>query len=232
MINKYKHIFFDLDHTLWDTNRNSAESLSEIYVELNLAALGITSLETFLKSYRSHNERVWGLWSENKIGPDALRINRFVHTLNDYGIDDIELAEKMSRLFLERTPYKKNILPGAVDVLKYLKVKYTLSIITNGFKESQIIKLRESGMHTFFEQIIISEEVGFNKPDPAIFFHAMSAEKLSCKQCLMVGDSFEADIAGAHAAGIDQVHLNPQKIPVAFKPTHTITNLNELIEIL
>lgn len=231
-MNKYKHIFFDLDHTLWDTNRNSAESLSEIYTELNLAAKGINSLDSLLKSYHSHNERVWGLWAENKIGPDALRINRFVHTLNDFGIDDIELAEQMSRLFLARTPYKKHILPGAVDVLKYLKGKYTLSIITNGFKESQIIKLRESGIHTYFEQIIISEEVGFNKPDPAIFFHAMSAEKLSCKQCLMVGDSFEADIAGAHAAGIDQVHLNPQNIAVAFEPTHTISRLDELMEIL
>ena len=137
-----------------------------------------------------------------------------------------------SVLFLARTPYKKHVLPGATEVLKYLKGKYTLSIITNGFRESQVIKLRESGMHTYFERMIISEEVGFNKPDPAIFIHAMQIENISCKQCIMIGDSFEADIAGAHAAGIDQVYLNPKKNPVAFKPTHTICNLNELMEIL
>lgn len=231
-MNKYQHIFFDLDHTLWDTNRNSAESLQEIYVELNLAAKGIASLEKFLKCYHSHNERLWGLWAENKIAPEALRINRFVHTLNDFDIDDIELAEEMAQLFLNRTPYKKHILPGAAKVLNYLKDKYTLSIITNGFKESQFIKLRESGMHHYFERMIISEEVGFNKPDPQIFHHAMRAEKLSCKQCIMVGDSFEADVTGAFAAGIDQVHLNPNKTPVAFKPTHTIHCLEELMEIL
>lgn len=231
-MNKYKHVFFDLDHTLWDTNRNAGESLEEIYVELNLALKGIASLAEFLKCYYSHNERLWGLWAENKIGPDALRTNRFIHTLAEFNIDDVKLAEQMASIFLARTPYKKHILPGAVEVLKYLKGKYTLSIITNGFKDSQIIKLRESGIHTYFERIIISEEVGFNKPDPAIFFHAMHAEKLSCKQCVMIGDSFEADIAGAFAAGIDQVHLNPLKIPVAFEPTHTISSLNELMEIL
>ena len=231
-MNKYKHIFFDLDHTLWDTNRNSSESLTEIYNELNLSDKGIKSLDTFLNSYRSHNERLWGLWAENKIGPEALRINRFVHTLNDFNIDDIALAGEMAQRFLARTPYKKHILPGTTNVLSYLKGKYNLSIITNGFKESQIIKLRESGIHQYFDQIIISEEVGFNKPDPAIFIHAMLAEKLSCTQCIMVGDNFEADIAGAFAAGIDQVHLNPRKAPVAFEPTHTISCLDELMEIL
>ena len=231
-MNKYQHIFFDLDHTLWDTDKNSAESLHEIYFELNLQAQGIEPLGEFLTCYRSHNEKLWGLWSENKIGPDALRINRFLHTLRDFNIDDVELAEKMSRMFIARTPYKKHILPGAAKILNYLKEKYTLSIITNGFRDSQIIKLRESGMHSYFERIIISEEVGFNKPDPAIFHHAMRAEKLSCKQCIMIGDSFEADVAGAFAAGIDQVHLNPHKTPVAFKPTHTIERLDELMRIL
>lgn len=231
-MNKYQHIFFDLDHTLWDTDKNSAESLSEIYFELELAAKGIYSLDEFLSCYRSHNERLWGLWAENKIGPEALRTSRFVHTLCDFNIHDATLAQQMATLFLARTPYKKQLLPGATEVLKYLKGKYTLSIITNGFRESQVIKLRESGMHTFFERMIISEEVGYNKPDPAIFLHAVRAEKLSCRQCVMIGDSFEADITGAHAAGIDQVHLNPQNAPVAFVPTHTISRLNELMEIL
>ncbi len=229
---KYQHVFFDLDHTLWDTDKNSAESLNEIYVELNLIEKGIDSVEDFLVCYRSHNERLWGLWAENKIGPEALRTSRFVHTLEDFEIHDTELAEQMATLFLTRTPYKKHILPGAIEVLNYLKGKYSLSIITNGFRESQVIKLRESGMHTFFERMIISEEVGYNKPDPAIFRHAMQAEKLTSKHCLMIGDSFEADITGAHAAGIDQVHLNPKSVAVAFKPTYTINSLHELISIL
>ena len=128
-MNKYKHIFFDLDHTLWDTNKNATESLQEIYIELNLFSKGIKLPDAFVKSYHSHNERLWGLYSENKIGPEALRINRFVHTLNDFDIDDIQLAEKMARMFLARTPYKKHVLPGASDVLKYLKGKtlYLLS---------------------------------------------------------------------------------------------------------
>ena len=231
-MSKYTHIFFDLDHTLWDTDKNAAEALGEIICELNLSSRGITCFEKFLKCYRSHNEILWGLHAENKIGPSALRINRFILTLKDFCIDDNDLAADIAKLFLERTPYKKHMLPGAEDVLNYLKTKYTMSVITNGFKDSQHIKLRESGMLHYFENIIISEEVGYNKPHPAIFHHAMQTKKLLCHQCLMVGDSFEADVVGACAVGIDQVHLNPKKVSVSFVPTHTISHLNELMSIL
>src|SRR5687768_6973802 len=138
---KYKHIFFDLDHTLWDTDKNSEESLRELYAELDLLSHGLTCFDNFLTCYRSHNERLWGLFAENKIGRDAVRINRFRYTLEDFDVKNYELATLLSDEFVKRTPHKPHLIEDTLNVLIHVSKEYPLSIITNGFKESQVIKL-------------------------------------------------------------------------------------------
>ncbi len=228
---KYKHVFFDLDHTLWDTDRNSEEALIELYEELNLLSHGFPNFQNFLGCYRSHNERLWGLYAENKVGRDAVRINRFRHTMADFNINNFELATLLSEEFIKRTPYKKHLIKNTIEILNYISGKYPVSIITNGFKESQDIKLTNSGLKDYFSHIFISEEIGFNKPDARIFEHALITTATDFNEAIMIGDTYETDIIGAKAAGIDQVYFSSTFLP-GKESTYKITDLSELTGII
>ncbi len=228
---EYKHLFFDLDHTLWDTDRNAKESLNEIYCEIQLNDKNLPSFEAFYLNYKTHNEQLWGLYSENKIGKDALRINRFRYTLEDFNIYDYPLSESIADEFLKRTPFKTYLIDDAIHVLDHLSEKYKMSIITNGFKESQHIKMNSSGLGKYFEHIFISEEIGFNKPDSRIFEHALDQTGTTITEALMIGDTYETDILGAFTAGIDQVFFKTNP-PENQKATFIISRLKELLEIV
>lgn len=231
MKKNYKHLFFDLDHTLWDTDKNSAESLSELYHELELSNHGLPSFDKFLECYRSHNERLWGLYSDNKIGRDAVRVNRFRYTLEDFSIHNYNLANLLSDEFVKRTPYKPHLIADTLHVLNNIAGKYQMSIITNGFKESQAIKMQHSGIGNYFEHLFISEEVGFNKPDVRIFEHALEKAGVTSEEALMIGDTYDTDITGARAANIDQVYFKetPSEDQEA---TYVISRLSHLLEII
>lgn len=225
----YTHLFFDLDHTLWDTDRNAEESLKELFKELNLEGSGIPDFDSFHSCYRTHNERLWGLYADNKVGRDAVRVHRFLHTLSDFGIEDDSLAGRLADEFVSRTPYRKHLIPGAVPLLELLAGKFSLSIITNGFKEAQYIKLKSSGIDHFFDHVFISEEVGVHKPDPRIFQHAMrTAGAADPESCVMIGDTFLTDVCGAVNAGITGVHFDPKGTQVHAAPVITIRKLEEL----
>lgn len=228
---KHSHIYFDLDHTLWDTDKNAEESLQEIFHELKLQEKGISAFDDFHTRYRNHNERLWGLYAENKVGKEAVRVHRFLHTLQEFDIHDQEVAHSIADRFMERTPYKKHLIEGAIGLLEQLHEKFHLSIITNGFKDAQYIKLKSSGLEKYFKDIFISEEVGIHKPDPKIFHHAMkssSAGSASC--CMMVGDSYQTDVFGALQSGLTPVHFNPGNEIVSDAPVITIRKLNEIID--
>lgn len=226
----YTHLFFDLDHTLWDTDRNAEESLTELFQEFNLVASGIPDFNTFYTCYRTHNERLWGLYAENKVGRDAVRMHRFLHTLSDFGIEDEVIASRLADEFVARTPYRRHLIPGAVPLLESLAERYSLSIITNGFKEAQHIKLKSSGIDHFFDHVFISEEVGVHKPDPRIFQHAMQKAGASDPgTCIMIGDTFLTDVCGAVNAGLTGVHFDPKGMQVHAAPVITITKLEHLI---
>ncbi len=227
------HIFFDLDHTLWDTDKNSEESLSELFHELELQQMGIPSFKDFHLQYRKHNQRLWGLYAENQIGKDAVRLHRFVHTLQDFNVHDQNTALNMADKFVERTPYKLNLIDGAKEILNYLHGRYNLSIITNGFSESQYIKMNQSGLTNYFDHIFISEEIGINKPDPAIFHYAAKKSgAIEIRHCLMIGDTYQTDILGAINAGMQSVFLSSEEHSQKHTDVITIKSLNELIGIL
>ncbi|MBK9400998.1 MAG: noncanonical pyrimidine nucleotidase, YjjG family [Bacteroidetes bacterium] len=228
---KHSHIFFDLDHTLWDTDRNAEESLREIFIDQQLKEKGIPDFEQFHICYKNHNERLWGLYAENKVGKDAVRVHRFLNTLQDFQIHDPNIAHQIADHFVERTPNRKHLIPGALELLDQLHGNYHLSIITNGFKEAQHIKLKASGLDKYFDTVFISEEVGVHKPDPKIFNHAVKqAGAVHVSDCMMIGDTYQTDVFGALNAGMTAVHFAPGIEKSHELPVITIRQLNEILE--
>ncbi len=231
-MSKYKHIFFDLDHTLWDFETNSKQALRQIFEEQKLNEKGIPSYEKFHSTYLPINDRYWARYHNQIVSKEKLRLGRFLDTLKEFRIDDEALAETMAQSYLDISPKMTALFTDAVDVLKYLQEKYTLHLITNGFAEVQWIKIENSGLKPFFEHIIISEEVGTQKPSKEIFEIAMERAKTNSAESIMIGDNYNTDIVGARNAGMDQIFFNPKKNRKREPVTFEITTLIELKEIL
>jgi len=231
-MSKYKHIFFDLDHTLWDFETNSKQALRQIFEEQKLSERGIPSYEKFHSVYLPINDRYWARYHNQIVSKEKLRLGRFYDTLKEFKIDDAALAEKMAQGYIDISPKMTALFADAVDVLKYLQSRYTLHLITNGFAEVQWIKIENSGLKPFFEHIIVSEEVGTQKPDKAIFEIAMERAKTNAAESIMIGDNYNTDIVGARNAGMDQIFFNPKRNRKREPVTFEITTLIELKEIL
>jgi putative hydrolase of the HAD superfamily len=228
---EYDHLFFDLDHTLWDFEANAQETMGELLDELPLHH-GSLRLDEFFPRYRVHNDRMWKQYRNGEIDKATLRITRFLRTLEEFGISDREVAKWMEKEYLARSPYKKNLFPEAIETLIYLKERYELHIITNGFEEVQHIKLKESTLGEHFDVIVTSEQAGVRKPHHNIFRYALSRTGAVKERSLMIGDNLEADILGAKQAGWDQVFFNPHKVLHQEEVTYEIQHLNELKAIL
>lgn len=229
---KYKHIFFDLDHTLWDFAANSEQALRQIFIETGLAEKGVPSFEKFHQKYVPINDRYWARYHHGAVTKEKLRHGRFYDALKEFKINDAELAEQMAESYVTISPKMTALFPDAIDVLKYLQGKYKLHLITNGFAEVQWVKIENSGLKPFFEHIIISEEVGTQKPDKAIFEIAMDRAATHADECIMIGDNYNTDIVGAQNAGMDQVFFNPLKNRKGQAVTYEIRELRELMRIL
>ena len=227
-----KHIFFDLDRTLWDFETNAYNTLSELYEEHALFMKGISNIDVFIDIYKIHNEQLWELYRDSKVEKDVLRSSRFKLTLQDFGIDDGRLSIKLGEQYIQKCPLKTNVFPFTFEVLDYLKEKYHLHIITNGFEEVQYVKLEQSKLLHYFEHIITSEQVGVKKPNPEIFRHALV--KAFCKpdESIMIGDDLPVDILGAKAIGMKQVYFNPEKIAHQESIDFEISCLSQLKNLL
>jgi len=231
-MNNYKHIFFDLDHTIWDFDSNSKETLNEIYVELKLKDYGIPSAEKFIEKYIFRNEYLWGEYRKGIISVEELRINRFITALADFNISNKKMAYDISEYYMNICPNKSILLPHATDTLQYLANKYTLHIITNGFHETQIRKITNSAIGHFFDLIVTSDKAGFLKPSKEIFNYSLNAANTCCEESIYIGDHLEVDILGARNAGMDQIYFNRKKMPHNEKITFEINCLSEINGIL
>ncbi len=229
---KYRHVFFDLDRTLWDFDAAAEVAFERIYEKHDLKSLGIPSAHEFHEVYHPLNERLWELYRENKITKDDLNRTRFLKPLEHYGIHDTALADHLSEDYVYWSPRIVRLVPGTMELLDYLKQKYNLHLITNGFQEVQDTKLSLSGLKPFFETLTVSEEVGVKKPDPEIFHYALRKANATASESLMIGDEMAVDIDGARAASIDQIFFNAKKEKAVGKSTFEVHNLLEIKEIL
>lgn len=231
MNNKYKHVFFDLDRTLWQFDENSKQVLNNIYNKYNLNQR-IPSFKYFLSKYEEVNEQLWKLYRANKIVKEELRWKRFSNTLNYFDINDIEMAHKMGDYYVLESPKQTLLFPYCFKVLDYLSKKYKLHIITNGFEEVQLIKLKESGLSNYFEVIICSEKAGVKKPHPYIFKKAFTEAGAKAENSVMIGDDWYADIYGAQRVKMDAIYFNYNKVKHQNKVQFEINCLSKLLKIL
>lgn len=228
---QYKHLFFDLDRTLYDFDANNRYTLGTLFHKYNIDDTGKVSFDQFLDVYRPINLALWEQYKRKEITKETLNNQRFADTLKACGLNN-GVAGDFARDYLEISPAQKRLLPGAVDTLEYLSGNYDLHIITNGFEEVQYPKLERCGLMPFFRHIITSEQAGVQKPAPEIFEYAMNLTGASPKESLMIGDDPFADIEGAHKQGMDQVWLSAGAEGCPVLPTYRITALKELLSIL
>lgn len=228
----YRHIFFDLDRTLWDFDAAAEVAFERIYEQYHLKELGIPSAHEFHMVYHPLNEKLWELYRANQVTKDELNRTRFMEPLEHYGIHDIGLADHLSEDYVYWSPRIVRLVPGTMELLAYLKPKYHLHLITNGFQEIQHVKLSGSGMEPYFETLTVSEEVGVKKPNPEIFQYALRKAGATPEESLMIGDEMAVDIDGARAAGIDQLFFNPSGQPAQGECTYEVKSLLEITSIL
>ncbi len=227
---KYRHLFFDLDHTLWDFDSNAMETLADVYKELDLQAAGVNDFDLFCKHYLHHNAVLWDRYHHGYISADDLKWKRMWRTLLEFKNGSEELAKKMSGYFLEVLPTKQNLFPYTHEILQHLKEKeYKLHLITNGFEKTQWRKLDNSQLGHYFEEVITSEASNSVKPNKEIFEYALRITGAELQQSIMIGDNLDADIQGAINTGMDSIFVNHINADLkGIKPTYVITHLKEL----
>lgn len=229
---KYEVLFFDLDHTLWDYEKNSTEALSDLYNKYELEKTDQVSLELFLKTFEKVNNKLWNNYNKGHIGRDYIRENRFLRILESFGIKDENMSNYMSEEYLSTCPQKTHLFPHTLDVLNYLQKKYRLFILTNGFNDVQNIKITRSNLSSYFEGMITSDSSGHRKPSREIFDYAMLQAKAKNHHSLMIGDNLGTDIKGAQTAEIDTVFFNPNKNKHKATINYEIDCLSQLMDIL
>lgn len=225
----YKDLFFDLDHTLWDFELNSKETMQELYSTHHIAALGITDFDAFFKIYTAHNHRLWDRYSKGYIKQEELRWKRIYLSLLDFKIANEQLSKEMSLEFLQILPTKKKLFPHTIEILNYLKEKdYKMHLITNGFESVQMQKIKNANIAHYFTEVITSETSNSLKPNKEIFEFALKTTNATLSESIMIGDNETADIQGGINIGMDTVFVNHLNVAPTIPATYTITHLKEL----
>lgn len=194
--------------------------------------MGIPTFEKFFDAFYHINFQLWDWYNVGKIDKHDLRKERFPRIFSHAGGSAQAIPAEFEEDFMHRTSSKPHVFPYSKEILTYLKEKYRIHVITNGFNESQAKKMKSSGLDGYFELVVTSETTGHKKPDPRIFYHAMDQLSTSSEHCLMIGDNPNSDILGAMNASIDQVYFNPEGKTIELKPTYTISHLKELEDLL
>lgn len=231
----YDVLFIDLDDTLYDFTSNSTDAYREVYDFMEYGRW-FRSFEHYYEIYWARNKELWVLYADSKITKEQLNAERYTHPLRVMGVPDADAvgarfwAESMKRL-----PLGARLMPHAREVLEYLKPRYRIYILSNGFAELQSRKMQSAGIAHYFDGVVLSEDIGVNKPHRAIFDHALRVAGVTADRALMIGDNYEVDIKGACGAGIDQVFYNVSGVDIsgeALAPTYIINSLLELKEIV
>lgn len=229
---KYNNLFIDLDDTIYDFSAASEESFRETYDLLQYCRF-FDSFEHYMSIYKPHNLELWRIYGEGKITKEELNRRRYNYPLEVVGIDNPELAATFCREALSRIPTKGPLMPGAIELLEYLRPKYRMFILSNGFKELQSRKMQAAGIDKYFDRLILSEDIGVNKPNRELYDYALQETGSKLEESLMIGDMFDTDIVGASNIGMEQIYYNPkEKQGHPFAPTYEVKHLLQIKEIL
>ena len=230
---KYPHVFFDLDHTLWDFETNSRKTLANLFETNDLASKGVPDFIQFFERYTYHNHRLWDRYTKGFIKQDELRWKRMWLTLIDFKLADESLSRSLGIQFLEQLPEQKSLFPYTIEILTYLKEKkYRMHLVTNGFEKVQHYKIQHANLAQFFEQVITSEASNSLKPNKEIFEYAMNKAGAIASESIMIGDNLDADIQGGINAGMDTIFVNHLNVEPRITPTFIVYHLKELENIL
>lgn len=226
---RYPHLFFDLDHTIWDFEANAKDTLSQLFTDYQLESKGIDNFGDFFECYMFHNERLWKRYTQGFMRQDELRWKRMWFSLMDYKIANEPLAKELSTAYLEHLPDRKKVFDYTFEILEYLQTKgYILHLITNGFEEVQHRKILHSGLQPYFTEVITSEGSNSVKPMPEIFNYALTKTGALKHQAIIIGDNVETDIQGGINAGWDTVFVNHLQVKDAVQATYKVHHLREL----
>jgi YjjG family noncanonical pyrimidine nucleotidase len=231
-VKQYRCLLFDLDHTLWDFETNSYETLQEIFADYQLAALGVSSFAEFYTTFVEINTRLWEQYDRGLVSRETIRFQRFHGILKKVGVDDEQLSLTLSDEYIMRSPKKSGLIPDAIEVLEYLYPRYPMTIVTNGFDEVQYTKLNSSNLTPYFKNVVTSARAGFKKPAKEIFDFALAESGFQAHEAVMIGDNLLTDIAGAHNASVETIFFNPMRIEHQSGATHEIHQLKQLLDIL
>jgi putative hydrolase of the HAD superfamily len=208
----FRHIFFDLDHTLWDFEKSSHETLFDLFHAYQIGDGKSVTAHEFVHAFQEINTKLWNDYQRGVISKQVIRDNRFALIYQRLGLPVAEVPPRISHDYLHTCPTKPYLIDGCLELLGYLTAKgYRLHILTNGFSDVQLIKLKSAGIEHYFEHIITSESIGAMKPHPSIFQHALNTAGALLSESVMIGDSLETDIAGAMAVGMPCIYFNPNQ---------------------
>ena len=217
---------------MWDFEKNSTETLADLYRQYELVAFNLFSELTFIEKFRQVNTHLWDLYNRGKIDKMEIREKRFYTIFTDLGLMPGQIPSDFGEVYLQSCPKKSNIMPYAVEALDYLQGKYELYIITNGFNDVQEIKLTSANIKKYFKEIVTSESAGSKKPQREIFEYALNLSKAEVSKSIMVGDNLQTDIKGARDVNMDQIYYNPKDLSHHEEVTYEINCLSELSNIL
>ncbi|MDD3108388.1 MAG: YjjG family noncanonical pyrimidine nucleotidase [Alistipes sp.] len=228
---RYQSLFFDLDRTIWDVERNQKEALAQLYDQYDLKRSGV-DFEPCFAIFDQINTQLWAAYRDELVTRVELRNRRFAQMLLQIGLPDPHLAVELSDAYVALAPTFRNMIPYATEVVTALHQRYPLYILTNGFRETQHLKLHHSGLTDLFRGIICSEDAGANKPSPRIYTYAMEQAGVEVTRAVMIGDDLESDIQGAFNVGMDSIWFNPTGERSSEMPTHEIADLRDLLKLL
>lgn len=217
-------VFFDLDHTLWDFDKNSGLAFERVFKKHQIDI----EIAVFLSVYEPINLEYWRLFRNEKVSKQNLRRGRLTDAFKEFNKEfSVEIIDDLADSYIEELPIDNHLFDGAIEILEYLSKKYSLHIITNGFEEVQYKKIKNSGIKSYFKSITTSEEIGLKKPNPVVFMKALEKASTKPENSVMIGDSFEADILGAEKVGMQTIFYNYRNEKVSKKYLY-VNNLSEL----
>jgi YjjG family noncanonical pyrimidine nucleotidase len=229
----YKHVFIDLDDTIWDFHQNARLSLNDVYIEKNLSQY-FDNFEQYFQIYAKRNLELWEMYGRKEVTKEFLSLERMRHPLATVGVDNIELAKQIATDYLDKLPTYTALVPYALELLEYLFPKYSITIVSNGFIEVQYRKIKSCKIEKYLSHVVLSEGAGALKPDKRIFEYALALNNALASETIMIGDSYEADIRGAQNAGIDQIYFNRNHsdLPTHEPATYKVKSLAEIVHII